>query len=258
MHAIFGYGVVGKALGEVLREAVEVRIYDPKHPNLGAIEDAVRAETWWVCVPTDGLFNGRLSHAHVADVIRLASEQAQRPMVIVKSTLGLGARFPYDRWAFSPEFLVESAPTMRNPNRVVVGAGSTHLLQEAAQLCAAIPAWKHAPLVACTTNEAILIKLASNAMLALKVEAANELYDLCADLQIDYETVRLGISLDRRIGGAHMLVPGPDGLRGFGGKCLPKDTAELASQGLEVFRTVSECNRLRRSASPIQRKANLG
>jgi UDPglucose 6-dehydrogenase len=35
---------------------------------------------------------------------------------------------------------------------------------------------------------------------------------------------------DKRIGESHTSVPGPDGRRGFGGTCFPKDTSSLLSQ----------------------------
>ena len=33
--------------------------------------------------------------------------------------------------------------------------------------------------------------------------------------------------MDERITHSHMLIPGPDGDRGFGGACFPKDTEAL-------------------------------
>ena len=35
------------------------------------------------------------------------------------------------------------------------------------------------------------------------------------------------LSRDERIGKTHMQVPGPDGEKGFGGHCFPKDTEAL-------------------------------
>ena len=36
---------------------------------------------------------------------------------------------------------------------------------------------------------------------------------------------------DLRIGKSHMMVPGPDGDRGFGGHCFPKDLAAMIRFG---------------------------
>ena len=50
------------------------------------------------------------------------------------------------------------------------------------------------------------------------------IYDACKEHNISYDLVK-NIAFDRfDILGPHMTqVPGPDGSRGFGGKCLPKD-----------------------------------
>jgi UDP-glucose 6-dehydrogenase len=42
---------------------------------------------------------------------------------------------------------------------------------------------------------------------------------------MDFDIVRHIIANDTRIGSGHTLVPGPDGERGWGGACFPKDTA---------------------------------
>ena len=38
-----------------------------------------------------------------------------------------------------------------------------------------------------------------------------------------YEEFAEMVGLDERIGQSHSKVPGPDGKKGFGGACLPKD-----------------------------------
>jgi len=61
-------------------------------------------------------------------------------------------------------------------------------------------------------------------MLAARVSLANMIYDACDKNKINYDLVR-EIAFDNfDVLGPHMVqVPGPDGNRGFGGKCLPKD-----------------------------------
>ena len=75
-----------------------------------------------------------------------------------------------------------------------------------------------------SSKEAEMIKTAQNAMLASRVALANMIYDACQAHNIEYDKVK-EIAFDRfEILGPHMVqVPGPDGSRGFGGKCLPKD-----------------------------------
>ncbi len=78
-----------------------------------------------------------------------------------------------------------------------------------------------------------MIKCAQNTMLASRVALANMIFDSCEKNGIDYKKVKK-IAFDSfEILGPHMTqVPGPDGQRGFGGKCLPKD--------IRAFSTVSK------------------
>jgi UDPglucose 6-dehydrogenase len=47
---------------------------------------------------------------------------------------------------------------------------------------------------------------------------------MCQSNGADYNSVANILKMDNRIGNSHMQVPGPDGFRGFGGACFPKDT----------------------------------
>jgi len=64
----------------------------------------------------------------------------------------------------------------------------------------------------------------------MKVGFCNEIYRysmaFCGDNSIYDEMCDL-IKEDKRIGGSHMKVPGPDGKFGFGGTCFPKDIHSL-------------------------------
>jgi UDPglucose 6-dehydrogenase len=69
-----------------------------------------------------------------------------------------------------------------------------------------------------------LVKYSTNSFLALKTSFFNQIYDICEKTGMNFDVVRHIISQDTRIGSGHSLVPGPDGERGFGGHCFPKDT----------------------------------
>ena len=81
-----------------------------------------------------------------------------------------------------------------------------------------------------TTNEAETLKLMKNCFLSAKVGLMNEFYDFCAATGTDYDTVVALAKRDARMGASHFQVPGPDGRRGFGGTCFPKDTHSLYCQ----------------------------
>jgi hypothetical protein len=84
--------------------------------------------------------------------------------------------------------------------------------------------------VFCDTNEAEMLKLMKNCFLSAKVGLMNEFYDFCRATHTDYNNVTGLAKRDARMGTSHFQVPGPDGRRGFGGTCFPKDTHSLYCQ----------------------------
>lgn len=74
-----------------------------------------------------------------------------------------------------------------------------------------------------SNKEAEIAKYAHNVFGALKVTYFNGIYELTKNLNCDYEKVKDGFLLSNYINPMHTNIPGPDGKRGFGGKCFPKD-----------------------------------
>ena len=72
-----------------------------------------------------------------------------------------------------------------------------------------------------------MVKYVANTFLATKVSFANEIHSICNFLNIDYNNVIEIAQIDRRLGDSHWKVPGPDGKKGFGGSCFPKDINAL-------------------------------
>ena len=81
-----------------------------------------------------------------------------------------------------------------------------------------------------TTEEAELVKYVRNCFFATKVSFFNEIEEFCRQKDINYRKVRELSCRDERIGSSHTAVPGPDGKRGFGGTCFPKDMASMLYQ----------------------------
>ena len=70
-----------------------------------------------------------------------------------------------------------------------------------------------------------MAKYMENAFYATKVAFCNELYDICDAVNVDWNEVRELWLSDPRLHRMHTAVF--KGKRGFGGKCLPKDTLAL-------------------------------
>ena len=126
--------------------------------------------------------------------------------------------------AANPEFLREGSAVrdFLNPDRIVIGADS----QDDGAALERLYAPFSCPVVRCDCATAEMIKYASNAMLAVRISAANEIGSLCKPLGIDANAVLAAVGMDRRIGSSFLRA----GL-GFGGSCLPKDVRALAALG---------------------------
>ena len=83
-----------------------------------------------------------------------------------------------------------------------------------------------------------LVKYVTNAFLSTKVSFANEMYQLCEGLDLDYDKIIEYATLDPRLGDSHWGVPGPDGDFGFGGHCFPKDLSAL----IEITKQLNTVN----------------
>ena len=79
-----------------------------------------------------------------------------------------------------------------------------------------------------------MVKYVTNSFLATKVSFANEMYEICDYLKIDYDKVIEYAMHDERLGYSHWSVPGPDGDFGYGGHCFPKDVKALISVAMEL------------------------
>lgn len=151
-------------------------------------------------------------------------------VIVVKSTAPVGtyralverATRPV-RLATNPEFLRQGTALadFLHPDRIVIGTDDRSVADVVSEMYA--PMTTGGAMILRTTPEsAELVKYASNAFLATKLSFVNEIADLAELSGADIEEVTTALGLDPRIGSRY-LDPGP----GFGGSCLPKDTAAL-------------------------------
>ncbi|MBU1629721.1 hypothetical protein KKD88_01445, partial [Patescibacteria group bacterium] len=79
-------------------------------------------------------------------------------------------------------------------------------------------------------KDAEMVKYFGNAFYALKVAYANQMYDLCQRMGVEYDTVKECAKAEPMIVGdqrnTHLEIF-HKGYRGYGGKCLPKDARAI-------------------------------
>jgi UDPglucose 6-dehydrogenase len=227
---IIGDGVVGGALRAWFEsQGADVRPYDPRK-GLRDRTGIDAADVVFVCVPTPYEAGRGFDHSHLLDA--MASISGSK-LVVIKSTVLPGTtdelqrRCPQHRLMFNPEFLREATAVadMAHPDRQIAGVTP----QSEADASLVLGLLPPAPFVrVCLAREAEMAKYVANSFLAVKVSFANEVFDLCEQTGIDYTAMRDIVAADERIGASHFDVLA-DGYRGYGGKCLPKDSKALLS-----------------------------
>jgi len=240
---IIGTGFVGTAVMEGMRHAFEIWAYDKfkgVHGILGGKpfsvnsadgfdQVATKTDVIFVCVPTpmkeDGSCDTSIVEGVVAELSRAAKRQTT---VVIKSTVPPGTTARLDEMysnlnvCFNPEFLTErkAIEDFKNQDRIIIGGphDGTAVLKQIYET-----AYPNVQVTKTSSTIAEMVKYTTNCFLATKVAVANEIEQVCSKLQIDYDKVVEYAVKDKRLGLSHWSVPGPDGKKGFGGSCFPKD-----------------------------------
>lgn len=231
--SIIGYGFVGNAVEFGFRNKTnEIMIVDP-YKGHHSIEDMIsfNPEFVFICVPTPMDDDGSINKNIIAAVVeQLNTIEAT---IIVKSTITPDVIEEIccdNRFVYNPEFLTErnALEDFLRPKFHVLGGDLSHI-EKVRDLYTYNSNCNPAPFHYMTPVEASLVKYGINSFLAMKVVWFNQWKELTESLDARYNVVSRSIGEDDRIGHSHTKVPGPDGKRGFGGSCFPKDTAAIAS-----------------------------
>ena len=235
---IIGQGFVGNAIYQKLKKYYKVFTYDIQAKLCNSDLDEVlnRCKIIFVCLPTpmnkDGSCNLDILD-NTLDTINKASMEVEDRIVVIKSTIIPGSthnfqlKYRYIDLVFNPEFLTEAnaVDDFENQTRLLLG-GPKRATTKIKQIFSA--AFRKTPRIIKTdAKTAELVKYVTNTFLATKVSFANEIYQLCESLDLDYDKIIEYATLDPRLGDSHWGVPGPDGDFGFGGHCFPKDLAAI-------------------------------
>lgn len=263
---IIGNGFVGRSTSLLACEGVEALIYD-KDPSLClrkiaannaasrwcplSLQDLADCDLVFICVPTPMDKDGSCHTGIVESVVEeLAMIDYPKNRTILRSTVPVGTSEKLGVM-FMPEFLTESnwKNDTANLENWIIGfeskgddptAAYHNLVYDLLENAHEQGVIKAEPkLTFCDTKSAELAKHGRNAFLATKVSFFCELEEFCSRKRLNFSVVRGLICLDERICDSHSEVPGPDGKRGYGGTCFPKDVASLLEQmidcGLESY-----------------------
>jgi UDPglucose 6-dehydrogenase len=243
---IIGYGYVGRAVASSY-DSKQVLINDPLYPDSVPISQMMlECNGIFVCVPTPQGATGECDTSILESVLEqlrgytgiVIAKSTASPQVytFLERTLGL-------KLAHVPEFLTQAnaIDDYLNPHKIVVGCNHT-LWNEVTEFILTDKINHLGFVQCCTIGEASFFKYMANTMLAMKVVVNNEYYNLAQKMGVRWDVVSHIAKTDSRLGDSHWQVPGPDGSRGFGGMCFPKDTAALAALAEDLGVEVSMLN----------------
>jgi len=262
--------IVEPQINELIHDVVNAR-------KLSATTDSSQAvkatEISLVCVGTPSKPNGSLDLGHIRRVCEqigaALADKSERHTVVIRSTMLPGSVESVVQTALestsgkkagkdfglcvNPEFLREgtSLKDFYAPPFTLIGAGDEQTMAIVTRLYADI----EAPVFTTSIKTAEMVKYVSNCFHALKVSFANEIGNICKELELDSHEVMNVFCADTKLNlSSYYLKPA----FAFGGSCLPKDVRAVTYKAKELdvevplLTAISITNRLQ-----IERALNM-
>ena len=232
---IVGQGYVGTAVKTIFEKHYETNTFDLNgNCSCKSLDKLVmKSDIIFVCVRTPMNKDGSCNTDTVKSVVREIDEINRgtiddSKIVAIKSTVPPGTTNDLNKECynisviFNPEFLTEAnfIEDFKNQKRIII-CGQRPASTELRQVYSLV--FPEATIVKTGSKTAEMVKYFTNTFLATKVSFANEMFQICDMLNIDYDKVVEYSTYDERLGKSHWAVPGPDGHNGFGGSCFPKE-----------------------------------
>lgn len=225
---IVGYGHVGRQVARYFTDAHYIDIEgSDRRCSDGEIDPSIaRYDLGFICVPTPEGPDGHCDISIVRTVFTafsgLASHWCIKSTVEVGTTESLGPNV-----CMSPEYYGETlGHPLREETPFVILGGPPETTQAFA-IAWSLVTNSYTHIYQTDARTAELCKLMENAFIALKVSFCNQMYDLAKLADVDWHELRELWLVDPRVSRSHTYVY-PDN-RGFGGACLPKDTANICT-----------------------------
>lgn len=238
---IVGLGYVGTAVLRGMEKVFTVETYDKfKDSTCEDIRELCeKTKIIFICVPTPMRNNGSCDVGIVEGVVREIDDISDGHTIVIKSTVPptttetLNKKYSNVSIVFSPEFLTEAnyIDDFISSSRIIIGGP-----RKAATIIKNIflKRFPKKKIIKTGSTYAEMVKYLTNTFLATKVSFANEIKNICDQVDVDYDKVVEYARHDDRLGETHWSVPGPDGKLGFGGSCFPKDINALIHFSKEI------------------------
>lgn len=189
----------------------------------------------FISVPTPMNTDGSCNTSIVEQVVASINNSSKSVRdVVIRSTVPPGTtaklseKYKKTNCFFNPEFLTEmnAVQDFVNQDRIIIGGTNSGNVKKVYT-----ESFPHVPIFETDSTTAEMVKYLTNCFLATKVSFANEIFQICESLNIDYNKLIEYATKDKRLGTSHWKVPGPmpssDGsgklLKGFSGSCFIKD-----------------------------------
>lgn len=244
---IIGGGFVGQILKQYYPQATVYDINTDR--SIHPLSQVMASEVLFICV---NFQDNCLSNTSKDELDKYFDwyyglDKVFPKFIIVKSTFAPGTldrfqnKYPHLKFVYNPEFLTERTAweDFTNPQFQILGTPYQSLpyVKEIFEL---LPPAQFYGVI--SPLDAEILKHAFNSYYATKVIFFNQLFDACQKLGADYETIRQIMVRNSWIGDSHSLI-WHKGYRGYGEKCLPKDTESFAKvSGSELLTKVIEIN----------------
>jgi len=235
---IVGIGVVGNAVRTYFEEEeFDVSTYDKFVTKYGSTDNdfdvVCEADYIFLCLPTpheEGIGYDLSTYDEVLPKI------PDGKILIVKSTVLPGTvdrfqkEYPNLIFLFNPEFLTArfAKEEFRKPEAQIIGY-TDESYKYAKEVLTILPEAPYERII--PVKEAEMVKMARNAFFVTKIVFANMLYDLCQQMELDYETVKDCFSADRRIRRSHLEISHQGGRGGKQGGSKPRGSGGAKQSG---------------------------
>ena len=209
---IAGLGILGSTIYNTLRSKHEVTVYDPPKKLFG---DLWECDVVFICVPVDNK-SGKQDLSNVVDVLKKTNPMSAiflRSTVLPGTTDKLKKKYKRIMWAM-PEFLTERRAAEDFHNLPILTGGGWIVLGDL---------FPGKEMLIMSNVEAELSKYGHNVLGTMKVFTANLIHRQVMKFKANKDKVKDGILMSKLINDVHIDCPGPDGKKGFAGKCFPKD-----------------------------------